>query len=378
MDLKADTEALTDFDARSAGTDSERRAAGYVRDRLRAIGRQAELEPLLVRPRWALAQAIATTVAVIGSVVSVSNAGLGAALVLAAATSSILEATGVLHIVRRLTGTRASQNVSSPAQREKRGALLLTAHTDAPRDSAFGRLGRRIGDPWLPIGGSMLLILACCALRLLGFEGNGLTAVQLLPTLLLLAATPLLVDVELSSVGRGEADAAGAAVVTALAESLADELDYLDVWVVITGARAPFAQGMRAWLRRHRRELDPERTVVLAIEALGSGGVRYTRREGPVLLSWRTNRDLVRLCDDIAGDDEDGAAFGAAPIKSRASGDAVAALSRGIPAIGITTAAAEPADPEAAARAHDFCVEMARRIDTELAPRLEEEPLRPA
>jgi hypothetical protein len=224
----------------------------------------------------------------------------------------------------------------------------------------------------------MLLILACCALRLLGFEGNGLTAIQLLPTLLLLAATPLLVDVELSSVGRGEADAAGAAVVISLAESLADELEYLDVWVVLTGAHAPFAQGMRSWLRRHRRDLDPKRTVVVAIEALGSGGVRYSRREGPLLLSWRTNRDLVRLCDDIAADDEDGEAFDAASTKSRASGDAVAALSRGVPAIGITTAAPAPADPEAAARARDFCAELARRIDAELAPRLKEEPLRPA
>ena len=192
------------------------------------------------------------------------------------------------------------------------------------------------------------------------------------------AATPLLVDVELSPYGRGEPEAAGAATVVALARELEDELRYLDVAVLVTGSRAPFGQGMRAWLRRHRKELDPKRTVAIAVEALGSGGVRYSRREGPWLLSWRTNGDLVRLCRDIAADDEDGAAFDAAAVKSREAGDAVAAMARGVPAIGITTADREHVDPASVERAHAFAAELARRIDAELAPRLQEEPLRPA
>jgi hypothetical protein len=379
MDLRADISALTDLDGRAAGTDAERRGACHVRDRLQAVGRQADLEPIAVRQRWALAQAVATAAAVVGSVISVSRPGLGLALVLLAALSSILEATGSAHVVRRLTGTRASQNVSSLEHRDgKRGALVLAAHCDAPREAAFGRFARRAGDPWAVIGGSLLLVLAFCVLRLLGFEGDGLTALQLLPTLLLLAVTPLLVDVELSPAGRGEPDAAAAAAVISLAEELEGELRYLDLWVVVTGGRVPFGQGMRAWLRRHRGELDPRRTVVVAIEALGCGGVRYTTREGPRLLSWRSSTDVIRLCREIAGDDEDGAAFGAEPVKSRESGDAVAALSRGVPAIGIATARREPVDPAAVERARDFCAELARRIDVELAPRVEEEPLRPA
>jgi len=375
MDLKAGAAALTALGARGAGTDAERRAAAHARDRLHASGRGADVEPIRVRPRWAIAQAIAMTAAVLGSVVAVSRPGIGFAIVLAAALASILEATGTAHVVRRLTGTRASQNVWSPGGGKHDGLLLLVASSDAPRDALFHRIARRIGDPWLVIGGALLGILLCCLLRILGFSGTGLTAIQFLLTLVPLTAMPLLVDAEFSPTGGGAAEAAGAAAVLSLADELGDELDHLDVAVLITGARAPFAQGMRAWLRRHRRELDPKRTIVLAVEALGSGGVRYSRREGPWLLSWRTNRDLLRLCRDIASDDEEGAAFDAQAVASREPGDAMTAMARGIPAIGISTADRAEADPDAAARACAFAAELARRIDGELAPRLREQPL---
>jgi hypothetical protein len=379
MDLSVDAVALAAFERRGAGTDAERRAAGHLRDRLRETGREADVDPIRVRPRWALAQAIAATAVVVGSVTSVSRPGLGAAMVLAAAVSSILEVTGSAHLLLRLTGARASQNVWSPPRASRgRGLLLLVAGYDAPRDAAFLRLARRVRDPWLPICGSMLLVLLCCVLRLLGFAGNGLTGIQFVLTLLPLAAVPLLVDVELSPFAAGEATAAGAATVLSVAEDLEHELRHLDVGIVLTGAQAPFAQGMRAWLRRHRKELDPQRTIVMAVGALGAGGVRYSRREGPWLLSWRTNGDLVRLCEEMTRDDEDGSAFDAAGIVAREPGDAMAAMSRGLPAIGVSTADRDRVDAAAVERAHAFCMELARRVDAELAPRLADEPLRPA
>lgn len=378
MDLSSETERLAGFHDRRAGSDSERRAACHVRDRLRELGREAELEPFRVRPHWASAQAVAAAVAVVGSVVSVSSPGLGLLLVAFAAVTSVVEATGAAHLLLRLTGDRTSQNVSSPGGRERQGVLLLVADCDVPIESAFARVARRVRDPWAVIGGAMLLILACSLLRGLGFEGNGLTAVQLVPTLILLAAVPLLVDVELSGAGGGGPQAAGTAVVLSLAAELESELRYLDVWAVVTGGRAPFGQGMRAWLRRHRGELDPKRTVVVTVEAVGSGGVRYARRAGPLLLSWKTSGDLVRICRDIAEDDEDGSAFDAQAVVDREPGDAVAASSRGLAAIGISTDDRDEVDPQAVERVRAFCAELARRIDVELAPRLEQEPVRPA
>jgi hypothetical protein len=360
----------------SAGTDAEQRAACELRDRLRQAGREAEVEPIRVRTRWAASQAIAMVAAVVGSVVAVNRPGIGFLIVLLAAASSILEVTGAANVLMRLTGSRASQNVWSPDSGDGRGLLVLAAPTDAPRDALFNRLALRVADPWLLIGGSLLLILVCCMLRLMGFGGNGLTGLQFLLTLVPLGAMPLFGDVELSDPGTGDRETAAVEAVLELAGDLGSELRYLDVAVVFTGAHVPFGQGMRAWVKRHRKDFDPERTIVIAVAPLGSGGVRYSTREGPRLLSWGTTGDVARLCRDIASDDEDGAAFDAAPVKSRHAGDAVAALSRGLPAIGISTEGREHADPASADRARAFVSELARRIDGELAPRLHEEPIR--
>jgi hypothetical protein len=144
---------------------------------------------------------------------------------------------------------------------------VLAASYDAPRTTAFARVTDRVRDPWLVLGAALLALLACCLLRLLGSEGNVLTAVQLVPTLLLLAAVPLLVDAELSPIGDGVAEATGVEIAIALAEQLDRELEQLDVWLVLTGAGGALGSGMRAWHRRHRSELDARPAVTIEVGA---------------------------------------------------------------------------------------------------------------
>ncbi len=270
MDRAVEQNQLTSFEDRVAGSDAERRAALALRDRLRSIRREAEIEPFRFHQRWALAQAIAAGIAVIGSVMSVSSAVPATVLVALATTASLLEASGVTALLSRLTGTRASQNVSSPPSESRQprpGLLVLAASYDAPRATAFARVADRVRDPWLVFGAALLAVLACCVLRLIGVEGKGLTAVQLVPTLLLLAAVPLLVDAELSPIGDGRAEAAGVAVAITLAERLDNELQRLDVWLVMTGASGALGAGMRIWRRRHRSELDARPTVTIEVGA---------------------------------------------------------------------------------------------------------------
>ncbi len=284
---------------RTAGSDAERRAALALQDRLAAAGRAAAIEPFRFHQRWAAAQALAATVGVAGSVLAVTRPTLGTALVAAAAASSVAEATGVAALLARLTGTRASQNVSAPpaghgvpaadpagaasgnappasgALPARAGLLVVVATYDAPRDSLLGRLSRRVAL-WPALGAAFVAVLACCVLRLLDFEGDLLTAIQLLPTLLLLAAVPLLAEAELAPAGDGASEAAGVDVAIALAERLEAELSNLDVWLVLAGAGSALGAGLRAWRRRHRAELGARPAVTIEVGAPEPDAVAQT------------------------------------------------------------------------------------------------------
>lgn len=369
METLSQTDALAAYAGRAAGSDAERRAAGHLRARLEALGRHAEVQPIDIRPRFALAHALHAIAAIAGSLLSVGNAPAGTALVLLAALSTFLDASGTLHLARRLMGRRASQNVESREDGGKSGVLVLVAHVDAPRDSlAFRRATRILRDPWLAMLAAMLVILACGVLRVLGVEGTVLTAIQFAPTVLLILLTPALVDAELSGVAVDTAGAAGAATALRLAEDLGGGLEHYDLWVLLTGSQEPFALGMGAWLKRRRGELDRERVAVLSIGGVGSGPVRFTRREGP-LVPLRSHAELVRICGEIAEDDGDDGAYGAESYVSRRPTDAAAAIARGLPALTVTCAG-DDVSADGLERAYGFCRELIERLDAEVGPTL--------
>jgi len=283
-----------------------------------------------------------------------------------AALSTFLDATGIVHLVRRATGRRMSQNVESRVEGGKPGTLVLVAHYDAAREApSFALATRILRDPWLAMLVAMVVVLICCGLRVAGLEGTALTSAQFVPTVLLILMVPALGDIELSGAGAAAADnAAGVAVALQLADDLDDRLDHFDLWVVLTGAQQPFALGMRAWLRLRRPELEAESTVILNIDGLGDGPLHYSRRQGPIL-ALRTHRQLTQICAQIARD----GGHEAWPTVVHAANDAGAAVARGIPAITITSPGTM-LDPDALARAYGFCRELAQRVDAEVGPRL--------
>jgi Peptidase family M28 len=387
MDLRAEIDALVDVGPRAPGSDAERRAAAHLRQTLRDLGREAELESIEVWPAWPLAYAVLAALAVLGSVLSVSGPVLGAALALTAALLTFLDAGVLLPTIRRLLGRRASQNVVSWGDRGRPGLLLLVAHYDAgragialsqkaeERRAAFGRLLRRPIGPLEPLLWAELAVLVCCLLRLAGLSGVLLTTLQFIPTVLLILAVALLLDIALSPTKGGENDnATGAALAVRLAERFGGgRLDNFDVHVLLTGGQKALAAGSRAFIKRHKGELGRGRTVVLNLDAVGSGTVRYTSREGP-LVAVKSHPQLVQLCHAIAEDDDENA-FGARPLVHRSASDGYAARSAGLPAITITCRGRldyVPAtvDPEAIQRAEGFCAELIQRLDAELGPDL--------
>src|SRR5918997_1453058 len=297
MDLRADIDALVDVGRRAPGSDAERRAAAYLKQRLEGLGRQVEVESVDIWPAWPLAYAIVAAYAVVGSVLSVSIPALGAALALVAAVLTFLDAGVLLPTLRRLLGRRASQNVVSWGDRDKPGMLLLVAHYDAGRSgialgqkaearrAAFGKLTRRPIGPLEPLLWAELAVVICCVLRLASLSGFLLTVVQFIPTVLLIVAVALLLDIALAPTRAGENDnATGAALALRLAERFGGgRLDHFEVHVLLTGSQNALAAGSRAFLKRHKRGLPRERTVILNIDAVGSGTVRYTSPEGPPL-----------------------------------------------------------------------------------------------
>lgn len=366
MDPIREIAGLVAFRGRAAGTDAERRAAVHLKGRLENLGRPAEMQTVQARTRFGLTHTLHALLAIVGSVVAAANAPIGAAIVLFALLSTFLDATGILYLVRRLTGRRISQNVESRVDDGKPGTLVLVAHVDAARAAPSWALATRVlRDPWLAMVVAMVGVLICCGLRVAGLEGTVLTSAQFIPTVFLILLVPALADIELSGAGPGGTDnAAGVAVVLQLADDLGDRLEHFDVWVVFTGAQKPFALGMKSWLRLRRSELEADSTVVLNIDGVADGPLTYSRKQGPIY-PLRSHRQLTRICGQIV---EDGG-HEARPTVMHEAGDGAAAAARGIPAITVSSPGAM-LDPAALDRAFEFCRELAGRVDAEVGPRL--------
>jgi hypothetical protein len=322
IDTFAEAEALVDgIGPRPAGSDAERRAARHLADRLEGLKREVVVEPFAVWPAWTVGYTINAIVAVVGSVLSVSSAKLGTGLVLLATVLTFLDLTGISPTTRRLLGRRATQNVVSWGERERPGALLLVAHYDTGPTRTW---------PLRPMFWALVALLACCVLRVGGMSGTALTVAQFLPT----------------------DNASGVALVLRLAERL-DFLDGFGVHVLFTGSQKAMAQGIRAFLKSHRKQFARDRTVVLNVDKVGSGEIQLTKKEGP-LLSVRSHPQLVGIMD-------------VPTVVNREATDGYAAASAQLPAITVTCTG-ERLEEDTLAEVEEFCVEFAERLDEELTP----------
>jgi Peptidase family M28 len=396
-------EFVVRFEGRGPGTDAERRASRYLTERLEGLGREVETEAVWVWPNYQLAHLASALLAILGSVVAVANAGVGLGLAAAALVSAYGDLSGRLYLLRRLTGRRASQTVVSREDGSKPGTLILLAHYDAARGrAAFGRVSERraaiakllrvpIG-PFDAYSGSLLVLVVALALRAAGLTGTAVSIVQFIPTVVLIVSVPWLVDMAIQGIVPGASDnASGVATVLRLAERYGETLDHFDVWVLFPGAGEAMMLGMRAWLARHKRELDPTRTVFLNVAEVGHGTVRYVTREG-YLLTRRFHSQLLALCSQIATEDADENRYGARPLSTREATDAYPAAVAGFPALSITCRGAldyvpthhrhtdtpDRLDEGALDRAFRFCSELVELIDEKIGPQLSPRGTAPA
>ena len=312
---------LCSFEGRLTGTDAERRAANRVAERLRkqgapgrgradlrpSAGRADSRPPLPARVRRQPGGRVARRWSALRSYSSLRPRSTSTST--PASTSCGASSSAAF----RRTSSRARPD------RRRKSTLLLCAHIDAARTgliykpgrlAAIVRMGRALQIEVTPtrlIFWSLALLVPVVGIHAAGLDSTAISVIQLLPTLILLIALFALVRIEVSDVVPGANDnASGVATVLSLAEDLdARRPSNLDVWVVITGGEECLFEGMRSFLRRHRKQLDPATTWVVNVDSVGRGDVRYVTSDG-LAVSFDYSSRLTQLCDAIAEADAEG------------------------------------------------------------------------
>ena len=393
---------LCSFEGRGPGTDAERRAAGMLVGRLRGMGRRAEVEPFFAHPQYAVVHLIHATMGVAGSLIATVEPAVGFALVLLAAVSTYLDLNTRLYLVRSLLFRRVSQNVVSPGNRPDAPArLILTAHYDAARtgyifSKASNRIRRLPERVRLGLGPFRLFfwvglapLLPIIGARMAGLDATWLSALQAIPTIVLIVAAFLLVDIALSEIVPGAYDNASgvAAVFSAADELTANPPEHLDVWVVLTGSEESLCEGSRAFVRARGKQLDRDTTYFVNVDSASFGQVAYEISQGAVI-SLPHDRQLIELCEALAAAGvADGG--GAMPIRHPLLDDALPPRVRRMRSITLRTTdpdgnlapwyhthddVPERVDPAALTRATDFVVALARLIDRDAGRRVAQGP----
>ena len=382
---------LCSFEGRGPGTDAERRAANMLAGRLRGIGRRAEIEPFFAHPQYAIVHLVHATMGVAGSLIATVQPAIGFTLVFLAAVSTYLDLNTRLYLVRSLLFRRVSQNVVSPGERPDAPArLILMAHYDAARtgyifSKASDRIRRLPERLRLGLGPFRLFfwlglapLLPILGARMAGLDATWLSALQVIPTIVLIVAGFLLIDIALSDIVPGAYDNASgvAAVLSAADELRANPPDNLDVWIVLAGAEESFCEGSRAFVRGRRKEFDRESTLFVNVDSVSFGQVAYETSQGPVI-SLPHDPQLIELCEALSSSGAAGP-DGARAIRHALLDDAMPARVRRMRAITLRTTdpdgnlapwyhthddVPERVDAEALARAADFLVSLVRLLD---------------
>ena len=279
---------------RGAGTDAERRAAVLLASDVAERGHAVWTDTHWLRPGWAWPVAFASLLGAAGSLVSVTAPLAGVIAAAVAALCLALESAGITSPLRLLTRRRATQCVVSLPEDHDGVTLIVAAPYDAPRrglvlNDRWRSAAAGLGDarPWL--AGCALVITGAAAGRLAGAEATWLGAIQLVPTVVLIAALAAAVDIALSEFSPGAGPASAAAVAMAIHEELASDPGGIAAGLLLYGAGASGPHALRAQLRRERA--DRLLTVVRELGPCAEGEP-----------AWRTRHPQLRRAAQLAAD----------------------------------------------------------------------------
>lgn len=308
-----------------------------------------------------------------------------AALMAGCATATICdELGGHLRLVRRAAACRQTSNVVAElGDPHAARTLVFVSHHDAARPwaAAFGALvsappsrlpgGRR--PPVAPaLAAAPLAVLLGVAAKARVLRRSGMAVCAFI--------VALFADIARRRPVPGANDnGSGVAVVLGLAHDVAvSPPASLRVLMVSTGSEETMLEGMEAFLRRHRRELDPARTLVVCLDMVGWD--RLIVREGEGVLRHHPSRaqDVVLLLQAARAASVDLAVAPRGPAPS----DGLAARWAGLPTILVSSVGADGGYPhyhrptDTAKNVNVETVLAARRLCGELVGLLDRGPRR--
>jgi hypothetical protein len=310
-------ETLAPLD-RSPCSPGERQAAEWLAARMRSLHgvHAVELED---EPSWGTFPPTAAGLGVLGmaaATLALRGRRASAALVAAATFAGIVdEAQNGPRIVRRLMRRRRTTvNLLARTAHEgdpQAGTLVVLAHHDAPQSGVLFRqtlqrwiyerapqlLERGKTPPpqwWFGLAGPLSTV-AAAACRRRGPAWAGLIVGAI--------GTALVADIWRNATVPGANDnLSGVAVLVALAEMLSERpLQGVRLLLVSCGAEETLQDGIRAFVSRHRHELDPQRTWFVNLDTVGSPHLIMLEGEGPV---WMEDYAGPWLRDMLAGQAE--------------------------------------------------------------------------
>ncbi len=288
-----------------AGSDAERRFARAAAAELRATGRETRIQAVWIRPAWWLVQALCAGAGVVASVVSVDTPLAGLIVAAAALLLAIADVTRV-PLLRRLTIARATQDVVSPPPRRD-GERAVTLVITAPLDRLRRGLPYRLHVPLIALSlASLAVVAACAGARLADVDATWLSAVQLVPTIVLLVALVAFLDQGFAEPFPD--DRATEAALALVRQLDADPPRHLDVAVVLAGAGSSHGAGLRAWLAgRRARGMRPSDVAIVDLQPHAGSEQVWWERDGVVFATGLHPQLRSAARGAAAGDPELGA-----------------------------------------------------------------------
>ena len=361
---------------RLSASEGERRAAEWVLSELHRAGIEACIEverahgthlPFVLPSAVALAAGL------------VRRRGVGG-LVAAIATAAIVdELEGGRRLLRRSLARRATHNVVAElGDASASQTLVFVSHHDVARPwgALFGALVSAPPAPFLK--GAPLPVVAMLIpppLTVLAGVATGRHPLKRIGMALCALVLGFFADISRRKPVPGANDnASGVAALLGLAHDLAGRPPRsLRVLLVSTGCEETMLEGMDAFLRRHRTDLDPTRTLVVCLDQIGWDRLVLRESEG-VLRPFRSRRqDLDAV---LAAAASVGVALKTAPPFPTPS-DGLAARWAGIPTVFMGSVAGgggyphyhrpsdlpEHVDLRSVAGARRICAALVERLD---------------